>query len=906
MQRLAAYLRRPARTSLHLLLAAVLLSLAVVCGRAQASQDVVHLSLATAPDVQLGSVEVRMTWLGEDLRVQLEDPSGQGVYTNHVRGDPVRLLPLSVWITEPGHRQAVEAYSGTEVLRDGGGDIAWVYRDEGAPRVERLSRSMVGGAAAKAAEEALQLGRALAWNLLVLGIVLGLALVRRPLTTSPGPAWVERRWAAPVIMLVLAVVWTWPAALAGDRFMVGRHFDLPGVVWSIDASARLFPTLQDPATAWPLGADYGRFDSFTLLLAGWLFKALDPATVHGWMQVIGVWLSGWAAAWFAEVVGARRPWGLLAGLVFALSGLGANVLLEGHVFHVLDPWLPLFAGAWWRATDGRGRWTHGVLAGLAFGLTLWTSAYLGLAAAIVAIGFWLGGLRRHGSGPLLRPSVAALVTVLACAGPYLLLFLGADGGGGGDGTTSRVTSANLASLAAATDEMDRTLQSQAFALPGLALALAVLAPALLTGQRARKTLWLTAICALVLSMGSTFGPDQQTSWFPLPLGPILDAGGDRFLRFPSRLFWGGLLCLGALAAWAGTALERRAGTVARLLLLMALVEPFLVIRLPQRQLTRRSFVPSAYAEAGGPVLDLYPDGAAPPELDHLFTRLGCFNQSSHGQAIADDCLSVDILANPRYRLGQWLVTHILDGRAAQAGHTLESMGFAGVALHADLFSDGDRARIEDGLSVLDAEPEASIDGGERLVLYRLSPAATGTAAPAIDDLDTTPARSIGTTPLVESSQRLRVAVQGPGSAIGQLALGARYRARVSTQEGMERSVELSNDGSTPGDLPSDQTWLGDIDVKLPPAVQLELFHVGDAGEQLLWAGPVSLGADDDRVSFRDLGNGSARPLATAPAELSPPAAFWNGTVATIGWAAFAVVALFGTALLRRRERAEGR
>ena len=868
-----------------------------------AGEDVVRFSLAVAPDAAVESVEVRATWLGEERVLKLEDPTGQGVYVGHLRGEPVRLLPVSVWARQPGFRHAVEVWAGIEVLEDGGGEVAWAYRDEGAPRAERLTRSMVGGPAVKAAEEGMFLAGALAWDVVMLLLVLGGLLLRRPLGRHPGLVWVERAWATPLILFVLAVVWTWPAALAADRFMVGRHFDLPGVVWSIDAAARLLPTLQDTATAWPLGADYGRFDSFTLLPLGWLLAAADPVTVHGWIQVLGVWLSGWAAAWFAEVLGARRPWGLLAGVVFAMSGLGANVLLEGHVFHVLNPWLPLFAGCWWRALGPDGRLHHGLLTGLFFALTLWTSAYLGLAAALVAIGFFLGALRREGPRPSSAAVGATIASVLLFCAPYLLVFAGAEGGGGGVATGARVTSANLASLAAATDEMDRTQNSQAFALPGLALALALLGARFCVRPIwVRRTLLWTAGIALLLSMGGAFGPDEHTTWVPLPLGVLLDAGADRFLRFPSRLFWGGLLCLAGLAALAASELERRSGTVVRLLLVLAVIEPFLIIRLPQRQLTRRSFVSTAYAEAPGPVLDLYPEGAAPPELDHLFTRLACFAQTRHGQAIADDCLSVDIQANPRYRIGQWVLARAMEGDGTRVAEVLGAAGFGAIAVHADLFSAGDRARLLAGLDAVDPEPVVRTDGGERLVLLRLDPAAE--PRDPTPELDETPPARLRTAPLVEGADSLRVEVQGV-DALGVEPGEPGYAFRIWDGDAIDRTLELRDDGLAPGDMPDDAAWIARWDSPLPPMLLAELIRRDGEESTVLWGGPIHLGAADERLSFRDLGNGTARPLAMAAAQLSPPANFWNGTVSTVGWSVFAVVAVFGTALLRRREESGG-
>ena len=65
-----------------------------------------------------------------------------------------------------------------------------------------------------------------------------------------------------------------------------------------------------------------------MLGLGVLLQWADPVRQHGWLQILGVASSAWAASAFARTVGATAPWNLLAGLGFA-PGLAANALLEG-------------------------------------------------------------------------------------------------------------------------------------------------------------------------------------------------------------------------------------------------------------------------------------------------------------------------------------------------------------------------------------------------------------------------------------------------------------------------------------------------------------------------------------------------------------------------------------------------
>ena len=43
----------------------------------------------------------------------------------------------------------------------------------------------------------------------------------------------------------------------------------------------------------------------------------------------------------ASDLGVGRPASLLAGIAYGYSGIAGNVILEGHVYHLLNPWLPL-------------------------------------------------------------------------------------------------------------------------------------------------------------------------------------------------------------------------------------------------------------------------------------------------------------------------------------------------------------------------------------------------------------------------------------------------------------------------------------------------------------------------------------------------------------------------------------
>ena len=559
-------------------------------------------------------------------------------------------------------------------------------------------------------------------------------------TGSPvtGAAVVWPRWLTPVVFLLLAVVWTWPAAVAGDELLVGRNFDLPGTLWFLDAALRLGFDLNDPLTGYPGGHAYGRPDSFTLFLFGPLAKLLGVGRLHGWLQVLGVTVSAWATEAFAREVGAKAPWSLLAGLGFAFGGLATTVLLEGHVYHLLDPWLPLFGLMWWRATRPGGTAVQGALAGLLFGLTLLSSGYLGIAGSVVAVGLAVGGLARwaadrrdpNRAAPFpWKPLLAASLVVAIVAVPYALQFLGSEGQDITDyqrfGVSRReflrTRSANLVRLAGPTWSLDTYDHSNAMTLSATVLALVAVAPWVLKGRRGWGTLLGTALVALVLPMGTELG-SPELGTLPLPLALVADTRLSEFIRFPMRLGWGWMLCGSVLAAWTATRLFERLGRPVYLLAVLALVEVFYVHAMPERQRSQLAAVPSVYGAAEGAVLDLYPEAPAREyELNAWFAAWACYYQTGHGRPIADDCVGTHSMRNPRIDKERQLIAASLQGDAAGVQRLAAGWGYETLALHADLYPQGDRERLMAVLAQLDPAPEVSTDGGERVLAYAVSP-----------------------------------------------------------------------------------------------------------------------------------------------------------------------------------------
>lgn len=526
----------------------------------------------------------------------------------------------------------------------------------------------------------------------------------------------------PLVFLLLAVAWTWPAAAAGQSWLVGRFFDLPGTVWFIDAAPRMGLHLHDPLTGWPGGLTYQRPDSFTLLGLSALLSALPAGFVHASLQVIGVWLSAWAAEAFARSLGAEAPWSWIAGLAFGFSGLAATALLEGHAYHVLDPWMPLFALCWLRATSAGGRWFHGLLAGIFFCLTALTTAYLGIAAAVLALGFAAGGLlslrRRFPFGPAL---IAAGI-VGAFAAWYLHTFGGAPPGLPGYDANSRVlfligNSTTLAELATPLPSVDRFQHAASATFSATALALALLSPVVL-GLRDRRVLIVlfTGFAALILSMGPWLVLGER--WIPLPMSALARFSAVDLLRHPRRLAWAWMLCGGALGAVSATVIARKIGNKALILLALALIDAFVVVDMPRRQRSRIAAAPSAYAGEGA-VLDLFPTQPGMTyELNAWTQALACQYQVSHQRPILDDCVATRVDENPRVAPGQQVINALLTGDLRAVRQRLRDGQISAVALHGDLFHPADRRRLAAALARLDSAPAESTDGGEHLLVYR--------------------------------------------------------------------------------------------------------------------------------------------------------------------------------------------
>lgn len=531
----------------------------------------------------------------------------------------------------------------------------------------------------------------------------------------------------PAAYSVLALAWLWPAPFSGE--LLGRRADALGTVWFVSAAGRLLPWLHDPLTGWPLGADYTRPDSWTLLVAGALGGALSPTRLVGLVAVFGVVASAWAAEAFSRSLGAKAPWSLLAGLAYAFSGLAATAWIEGYPYHLADPWLPLCGLAWMRAVGREGTPRDGLLAAAAFALALATSAWHGLAAAVLVVGL-LAGARAAGVVSR-RPVAAAGAAVGLLAVVYAAAFFShasADAvpptGMGGLSTVSE----RLLLHTAPAPSVDIDGRSQTAWFSSVMLGCFLVSPVVARRDWRVRALFITAAAALFLAV-IPLPWDTMAEFVPVSRAGALASLRAAFGRFPERLGWTWVLAGGVIAGRVATELHERAGRAAWPLLVIAVVEVFAGPRLPWRQLVSPGGAPSAYNAATGPVFDLWPTDLAPePGWDLRVTNTDCFYQAGHRRPTGELCLLSPGVESPRARLTATVTSALLAGEAEVVRTQLAGFGYTTLALHPDVFRPSDRTRLVATLAELDAAPAESMDMGDHVVAYAISDAADVTTA----------------------------------------------------------------------------------------------------------------------------------------------------------------------------------
>lgn len=503
----------------------------------------------------------------------------------------------------------------------------------------------------------------------------------------------KRHLALLAFFVLVAAAWSWPAPLLDPQRLPQRHFDLLPVLWLLEAAPDVGIELVFADSSWPQGETLARLDSWVLLVLGWALRPLLKATTIALLLAwLGPALSAFAAERAAAVLGARRPWTVVAGLAYGFSGVAASAALEGHLPHLLEPWLPLVLAAGWRAGDADGRPVHGLLAGVGAALALLTTAYHGLAAALLLSMLALRAGRRL---PRLLPALLVL-------GPVAGWLAWAFSLGGGDQVAPRrvielasLGSASLSSLFAWSPTQDLLHHSVGAPTGGLVIA------ALCLGWRDRQDRWLLGLALLssLLALGPVLRLSVDDAGWASPLAGLWHSPAGALLRFPVRFAWLTALCGGvAVARLLTRVAPRLPRPAAAALLTLALVDAFLTTGMPGRQAEQPLL--AAAGEPEGAVLDLFPVAAWPAQSDiEMRARTtACARQLSHQRATLARCIGTSV-SDPRTTVSTWLLPRLLQaqGPPRDTSRRLAALGVGSVVLHAAAFRPEDLPPLRAGL-----------------------------------------------------------------------------------------------------------------------------------------------------------------------------------------------------------------
>ncbi|MDP2309604.1 MAG: hypothetical protein Q8P18_26525 [Pseudomonadota bacterium] len=562
-----------------------------------------------------------------------------------------------------------------------------------------------------------------------------------PLTrTHPGnwlalpPRALRSTWAGTALVfatyVALSVVWSWPLARLDPSVLVTRQFDLYPTVWLLARAPFLPVTLLHAGSGWPIGESLARADSYAMLPVAWLLGDwIDPRVLAGLLALFGPALGALAAERCAgHAFRVPRPASWVAGVVYGFSGITATALLEGHVYHAVNPWLPLLLWSAWRAGEKDGRWFHGVAAAAAWALCLFTTAYAGVLGALLLV---VVGLRGGVAG--ISRLLPGMLLLALPAGLYYVRLYSAGGGwtdGSSVGTSQGMAmgSASLASLGGWSDAIDLRYHSIGATVGFTGLWACLLAPVVLRGTRGWRALVGLAMVALVVSLGRSIQIAPGGLGFWSPVSWLVDLPGVEQFRFPIRVTWLYALCVAMVAARVVAVLYARLGPVwlAPLFLFVA-GDAIVGTGLPWRLRTQIGTVPSAYAAApeGRAVLDLWarPLDRSAGEVEAWSRALTCYYQAFHARPVLEVCLGTNI-DSPREVVDRWLAARLLatSPDVQNIAGVMGRLGVGAIALHADVYRPGDRDVLAGALDAAFGPAAAdSRDGGEHVLLWVVPP-----------------------------------------------------------------------------------------------------------------------------------------------------------------------------------------
>ena len=545
-------------------------------------------------------------------------------------------------------------------------------------------------------------------------------------------AWLHRPAGSAFVVaffLLVATIFSWPAATLNPAVLVTRHFDLYVSVWLMEQAVDGFPKLIAAGSGWPDGESLQRADSILMLALAWASRGV----LSGWLTAtLYTWLVPFLNALAAEhcarrVLAVRRPWSLLAGLSFGFSGIAASAVLEGHVYLLMACWLPLMITTAWTGPDHGLPWGRGALLGLLWVLALLTSAYQGIPATLLLLVLIAARPRT-----VLRLLPGAAIVALPAAALYLWIFAqgaGVDSGQPKPELILSIGTATLATLTTWTTRLDVVGHSVGAPLAFTTFWLLLFSPVLLWGQKGWRALALLAVAALLICFGKDFRVVEGGASLPSFIAPLVEYRGIDTFRFPIRFAWLFTLCAGLVGAAVLQALSRRLSPTLLLpVLALAVGDAVVGTGLPFRVTRSMAQIPSAYEHApqGLAVLDLYGhslDGTD-NELEMWTRSLSCYYQAHHRRPVMELCVDTEI-DSPREPMDAVLSNVLFEHSGDPSSSPLElarldlvEQRVGSVVLHSDFYRPSDDAALRDGLQrMLGPAVVETQDGGERVVLY---------------------------------------------------------------------------------------------------------------------------------------------------------------------------------------------
>lgn len=488
-------------------------------------------------------------------------------------------------------------------------------------------------------------------------------------------------WTTPIFFVILSILWVgWNEGLAGVQY------DALGTYWFADR-ASTWNSLFDSHTNWPTGAEYKRLDSFVFFVVSILFQWLPTSTWLPLFSITAITLSGWAASHLAQELGATRQASWLAGVTFIFHGLSASALLEGHVYHLLLPWLPICILFAWRATKTQKNIRNSLYTALFWFLCLLTSAYLGLATTIALAIIWI--VRK---GWTIKSTYAGIGCIIVLSAFYMLLYTdGQAVSSGRDAASMMVGSVNLSNFLGFTPQVDRELHAQSLGILAVPLFLALGAHRYTYKRQDTHIMWFVALIVLCFAFGCFVSLASVTPIFPMPLLWLSELPLFRSIGFPIRLSWPFLLFIGVLASLTASKIR-----YVHVIIIWCVAEIFLSNQYQTRQQEVPYTLPDVYQNTNGASLELYPitpSGNQHSDLPMWYSAYSCFFQTMHHQPIAENCVSTISSSHTRVPVAKEFIQKLLSGSPFEAWEGVKENQFTHIVLYPDLYTLGDYKRL---------------------------------------------------------------------------------------------------------------------------------------------------------------------------------------------------------------------